>query len=258
MAAPVIANVQTRGPENRDAGEGTPIPKPTGLAEGDMLVVICVGTRTSDTPNNWSSPSGTWNEIYNEGQTRRRIKAWWKIADSADVAASTFTVPGTGQSGGCTAHGVAYRITGHNSAVIGAAASNSSSSWACGITPSAADSLIIFAMVSANSAGGGSTASYAIATDNPGVWNEQYDSFGNNGTNDILTAGAAAERAATTLTGDASCTITTFGASSSSAGLIAIAPLPAGPTGLKTVNGLAVASVKTMNGLAIGSVKTAI
>lgn len=228
------------------------IPKPTGLAVGDLMVAI-VHQKDVDTAT--CARTG-WTAIDTmDLNATSGDYAWtlWKIADSTDVAGSNFvfTLNRTAYVAGAI-----YRIDGHNASTpINAHAWNeqgsntTNHSVACSITPNVADTL--FLMGTFNS-GNTTNAGYAISTDNP-TWTEGYD-VGSAGAGRSF-ASAYADRSATSASGNAA--FTTAANDYSSATLIAIAPAtPVGPANLKTVNGLVKASVKTVNGLAIGSVKT--
>ena len=90
------------------------ITKPSGLSVGDLLIVLGgIGDRAQRTV---TAPSG-WERIYKmplDGYQASQgcTNAWWKIADSSDVAASNFTF--TIGSGSNTMALIAFRYTGHD------------------------------------------------------------------------------------------------------------------------------------------------
>lgn len=95
-----IENVQT-GAWN--ASTSVTITKPTGLAEGDLLLAFIAGIGGVDTPSGW-----TLETTYT--QSNVNVAVLWKIATSGDVAASDFTFT-TSSTGEDASAGVLYRIS---------------------------------------------------------------------------------------------------------------------------------------------------
>lgn len=147
------------------------ITKPTGLAAGDLMVAHLVlgdATATYATPSGWTV-AGTAQRSNVTYQT-----IMYKIADSADAAATDFTFTiGTSEPRA----GAILRISGFNpvqpidSIYSGAAENTVSPSFATGLTPTHASSLLI--MFTSNNVGR-NVSSQAIATSNPS-WTEAYD-----------------------------------------------------------------------------------
>lgn len=84
-------------------GVGGVFAKPTGLAVGDTMLAIMVAEATQ----NLASPAGWTTVGDSDTATYTKTRAFSKVADSSDVAASNFTFTGTDIRGG-----ILYRITG--------------------------------------------------------------------------------------------------------------------------------------------------
>lgn len=174
------------------------VPKPSGLAVGDLMVSMTRGTGFGSftPPSGWTLLSSTFNPF-------SFVYIHYKYADSGDVSASDFTWTDAGT--GAVAGGI-VRITGASpligSAVLaGAATNNANPSFATGVTPTRANNLLlifIMSMQNANESLGG----YAISTSNP-TWTESFDIV--MGTNESFSC-AWAVRPQTTSTGAWSCT----------------------------------------------------
>ena len=85
------------------------VPKPTGLAVGDLMVAFgaCVEVRTISAPAGWSVQADSVD-------SGARVYVWTKVADSGDTAASTFTFTVSG--GGYNSAEVAvHRVSGASS-----------------------------------------------------------------------------------------------------------------------------------------------
>jgi hypothetical protein len=180
------------------------ITKPTSLAAGDMLVAF-LSQRQS--PGSWTLPSG-WTQLAAiETPDNLDIRCFAKIADSDDAAATNFTFT-YNASQDC--QGILYRITGTfaSTANIYAISAVAASEVATdilraptGITPYAANSLLIMYLY-ANSEDGASNAfaDYAIENDNP-TWTERHDFHVIAGDDETRRGSATATRAAVTPTG---------------------------------------------------------
>lgn len=92
MAAPVVESVSNY---SWAANTSPVITKPTGLAEGDLMIAI-IGTVSSigntvavpSTPSGWT----LWSDAFYDGASdTHRLYGFYKVADSSDVAASNFT-----------------------------------------------------------------------------------------------------------------------------------------------------------------------
>ncbi len=180
------------------------IVKPAGLSVDDLMVAQVVtyvyGTAVT--------PPGSWTEIRQDFDgTVRDIRSalFWKIAVQADVDATdfTFTVGDEVNLGAITAW------TGHDSvtpinADNGQVNASSTTITSPGITPSVADcEILLFAGAATLVV---TTTGYALATDNPGTWNERYDQ-GTTAGRDISQAMASATRPETSATGNGTATV---------------------------------------------------
>lgn len=202
--------------------------KPTGLAVGDLMLAHITMRRE----RTLTAPSG-WAVVGSESRTISEVMTsaiYWKIADSADVLASSWTW--SWASGGNAENICAITaFTGVDTATpIGASggSTNSSNSTTisagAGITPTTANSMLT---IFGTAGGEGAISGYQIATSNPASWTEQYDQNTPLG-NDMTMAMASAIRAATTSTGAAQAT---FSLSRISIGhIVAINPGSSEPT----------------------------
>lgn len=223
-----FASVQTTNGLSADAGTIV-ITKPTSLAVGDLMVAHIFYQRAATmTPlTGWYNLAGTVDSATTVDDTQAmKASVQYKVADAGDVAASnftwTFTVDTTVARGGAI-----YRIIGQDlDTPIGAsnqtlAVGSATPSFAIGITPPVANSLLL--MLATSSEEGTAHASQAIVTSNP-TWTENYDLAGAAGR---VMSGATATRPQTTDTGNASFAVTTGTAGTdSTCFLIAISPEP--------------------------------
>lgn len=175
MAFPVLASSTTA------AGSGGVVSpaKPASLAVGDLMIGwACQQNNTSAT---MSPPSGSWTLIRSDSANTGGIfigSTYWKVADSADVAAASFAFTGNaGSSGGHTA-AILMRITGYGTTFVSNGNSNTPGSGAItttGVTPGIASLLIIL------TGGQGTTtrtiSGQAVANNNP-AWTEIQDFAG--------------------------------------------------------------------------------
>ena len=182
------------------------ITKPTGLAVGDLLVAVIFNSSSTacDTPSGWTV-------IRKTNGTTRNIDTFYIVATSTETAASNFTFVATG-SGSSRMSGGLLRISGF-AASTPVATSNgdatgitndSTPSYPITVTPSYAESLLIFANFTFSASGNDvSTSAQAITTSNPS-WTEAFDLFGG-----FIIGGAVAyaTRTEITATGNATCTL---------------------------------------------------
>jgi hypothetical protein len=108
------------------AAGGWTIPKPTGLAVGDLMVA-CLSTHGGSVT--LAGPAG-WDESIPEHNPSASVvitsSVWTKIADAADVAAANFAFTSTGSSRGAA---TISRWTGHDTTTpVEATATNPASS----------------------------------------------------------------------------------------------------------------------------------
>ncbi len=172
-----MPTVQSVGSLNyTDSVDGWTIPKPSGLAVGDLMVaLLAIGEETATV----TPPSG-WTLIQaNISVDDLGFHTYYKIADSGDAAASTFFFDSSDNSdevGGCI-----LRITGYDTA----SPINTSNkgqdtdipsgdfSISAAITPSRANCLLIMGFAGRNT--NVDIFDYFISTDNP-TWTERHDS----------------------------------------------------------------------------------
>lgn len=200
------------------------IPAPTGISIGDLLVILFFATDSANAASlaGWTVNSS--NNLNGNG-TAVRMSLLWKIADSGDVAASTFSPAWASNVNGRTA--IMLRITGANTSApittlaVDPTINGNSPTFNNTITPKA-NSLILFAV-------GGSLyqagiSGYAITTSNP-TWTEIYDSLDSvASSNAISIALASAIRSQSTATGNSSVTATVNGTGHMGGLIFSIAP----------------------------------
>lgn len=193
--------------------------KPASLAAGDLLIVIAYKL-TGTSPSSPTGGGGGWSVGRNIAGTSVDQKFFWKIADSSDVAASSFTL-GNGDS--AVYAGSIIRITGHDPTTP---ISSTSTDWpgqnttsttttpsftSLSVTPTIANSLLIFIGTSYNNSSNAmSWSSLSIATSNP-TWTEAFDVARSDGTERRAVTVYYATRAQTTATGTATGTVNTNG-----------------------------------------------
>ena len=181
------------------------ITKPSGLAEGDLMVAFIADSSYANVPD---TPSGWTKIVEHTGDLSMTITAFAKIASSGDAAAANFTF--THPNGSATLAGFLYRITGTLASVdnIYRVTSNTGTEpsadvfrFASGFTPSTANTLLIMAITGYSSAGGfdeSHASAYALETNDP-TWVERDDfAFG---VGNFLFSTATATRTQTTPTG---------------------------------------------------------
>ena len=175
--------------------------KPSGLAEGDMMIALL----TFDT--NGSDPITTeagWTQMY-YNTTGLRAAGFYKVADADDVAASNFTF--TYQSSITGSGGSLMRWSGVGQINAGSQtrinSSTNTPTFTTGVTPSVANSYLIFVYFSSYAH---TVSSYAITTDNP-TWTEITDIY--EAGPDMTMALAYASRPETSATGNFTCTTST-------------------------------------------------
>lgn len=188
----------TNGPAVTSVG----VTKPTGLAVGDLLFACISANGAAGNPG-LITPSG-WTALTGQVSDQCESNVFYKIADSSDVAASSFTFSTTSSSN--IVAGLLLRLSGHNP-LTPVAASNGTTGTSdtitiTGVTPTISDSVLV--QCGSASAGTSVTFSgYAVATSNPS-WTEQFDAIGDNNMRSYL---ATASRPEITATGNATVTI---------------------------------------------------
>lgn len=192
-----------------------------------------------------AQPSGwTTVQALSSGVGNDRLEVSYKVADSSDVAASTFSWTFSGSVGNSIMIGTIVRATnygfvdGSNSGTGAATASLSFS----GFTPTrASDLYIIFAGKTINTTNTPAISTYAIATSNP-TWTERVETTTTAGTYDCTLGVATATRPETTATGNVTVTSNDASNATDIAAIIAIAPRVDGSfsTGATKVNAYAI------------------
>ena len=219
------------------------IVKPSGLTVGDLMVAQVI-TRALYTA---ITDPADWTEIRQEidgSSAEIRQGLFWKIAGSGDVAASDFTFTcATGENKGAitawTGHDSGTPINAHNGAGI-----FNTAIVVSGITPSVADCVLCFfcGICDLDTVSG-----YAIATDNPASWDEEYELPYEAYANITM---AYASRPETSATGNA--TATCAGYERIVGQIIAIAP--EGWTLISHDKGVAAAAMSHKKGIAVASI----
>lgn len=194
------------------AGSGNPaystvIAKPSSLAVGDLMVAFIHNLGSSVTTPS-TVPSGfTLIRSQNHGfGTTSNISSYYKVADSGDVAASSFTW-GCSVTGGGVIIGELFRITGSTNTIDKSDSNNQGNTSSPGFSgdnlgPSYPNSLFLFDLGVHVTSGSADVNSYAMVTSNP-TWTEEVE----DGTGSIHFAIASAIRPETTATGNWSASI---------------------------------------------------
>lgn len=192
--------------------------KPTGLTVGDLMIAH-IAVNDEDTNNgSVTSPGGSWSLLISQVNSNSGMAGtvvFYKIATSGDVAASNFAFTNASGEGMGMAAAI-YRISGAGASPTAAGDNDDSKTgtmtFTNTITPSAANSLLLFLYTgTAGITPDGVISSYAITNDNP-TWDEKYDQnadlnafFGAGVGRYPIMSGAVATRTATTATGDSTC-----------------------------------------------------
>lgn len=188
-------------------GTSFTIPKPTGLAAGDIMVALIRfehgSAGTIATPTGWSAPQAQNNFATDSSAA----KVFVKIADAGDTAAANFTFSSDTSA---RRQGILMAFSNVGTTdVSNSGTTTDGSASSSGTTPNNKDFFLILVAGKGNGACSGMTAaSYAIATDNP-TWTELADISDNNaGGNGFGISAAYASRSQQTATGNATSTIT--------------------------------------------------
>lgn len=188
-----------------DTDASVTIAKPSGLAEGDLMVAFLSSSGLS---GGWATLSGWTSMGSYSGDFDHQVSVQAKIAAAGDVAASDFTF--THSSGSGHVEGIMYRVTGtfastaNITAIAGqAGADQGSEIWrhATGITVNTANSLLImFIHAVCSDSDTNDFTAYAIENSNPS-WTETHDIQDPGATNDERVGSAYATFASTGSTG---------------------------------------------------------
>lgn len=231
--AVAVQSVSTTAWTGVDTSNTLVVNKPSGTADGDLLIAHISGADQISGTNNISAPGG-WTTLGSQSagaSGSADLFVFYKIA-SSEGASYSFT----NQSGAnLLMAGAIYRIDGHGNApsiqiaLDGDDTADSTPTFTNTVTPLIANSLLLFLLTANDNAASGSVSGYSVTNDNP-TWTEQYDMYGDGdsyfgaGDGDGLMSGASAVRSAVTATGDSTCTLTTF-ANRSVGAIVVIPPL---------------------------------
>lgn len=201
-----IITVQSKTTSNWTSNSTLTVDKPSGTVDGDLLVaVICYDNAESmsTVPSGWTDMVNTTGASPVDTYTR----FYYKVASSEGSSWDWVL------SGAVVSAWVCLRIDGQKStgyadqSAASLVTSNSNTpSYTITITPTAANSLIVYAVTGKNDTAA-SSAGYAVVTSDP-TWTEQADLAATNGDGGRLLSVATANRPETSATGDASVTIT--------------------------------------------------
>lgn len=167
MAFPVVESSSTG---SVSGGSQSPASKPTGLAVGDAMICGVVSAAYSGNVPKTDPPDGTWTILESGPVTSSyKITSYWKIATSADVAASSFAFA-SGASDRVVY--ILIRISGTDGGTPILAANRGASTGtnfsSSGITPVTQPLLLqITGATNNNTSGSGTISSWAIANSNP-------------------------------------------------------------------------------------------
>lgn len=207
---------------------------------GNLMVLFMIDQRDGNPA--WQTPSG-----WSAGPNTTALSVFWKIAVGGE--SGSVTVTKNGSSGECG--GVMLLFSGADATTPILVSNVSASSLTVStMTPSVANTLWCWFAGSTDFSGsvGSAFSNYAMATNNP-TWTERDD----NGRAGQIAMGVATSTIRTQTTATGNCTASGSGAGQPRAIVFA---LQEQGTQIKTVDGLAKASVKTVDDLAIASVKT--
>ncbi len=163
-------------------GVGGVLTKPTGLTVGDTMVAIVVAETTADlaAPGSWTGAATLNTASY------AKSAVFYKVADSADVAAANFTFTGTNIRGG-----ILYRISG------AAIAENFVGTG----TPKATDGLVIIWGIAGDNDGSNTSFSgYSVTGGASPTFTERLDSSENTGLSTALGVADAVYTSAAAIT----------------------------------------------------------
>lgn len=208
------------GNTESNTGTSLTITKPSGLAEGDLMIAFLGGGQEN---KDWTASGWTLQDAYSEVGANSSVGCLYKVANSSDVAASNFTFTWSGTSAALTGH--LARITGTEttyyiySSDSGATTGNSSATYSFSVSIPETENdimLILFNGTRFISVADGSTkfGNYAVVTDDP-TWTERADSTVSNYGIGVATA----PRSALTDPGNWSLNINTSGNNGSHSGI---------------------------------------
>jgi len=155
-------------------GASINVAKPAGLAVGDLMIAQMVADDLTPIPT--ITPPAGWTTKDSQAVTTILLGVLYqKVADAADVAASTFTFSTTGQGlvGGIIAISNPDPVTLIDQ-VNGSNGTSGTVITTSGITPTRADDIMLIFGYYGNSSPSRTFSGYSIATTNP-TWTEIYD-----------------------------------------------------------------------------------
>lgn len=168
-------------------GGNVTVVKPTGLAEGDMMIAGVAAEVDGPGSNSWATPSG-WTAIASGGSgvsvNNTVFACFGKIATAGDVAASNFTFEGSGTMNNSL--GVILRMTSDNgfaSIASNIAGQGAHFNWhdthtltSSGITTKSSSGVLLIFIASEKADGDVDFTGYAVTNNNPS-WTEQQDLY---------------------------------------------------------------------------------
>jgi len=181
MATPVIQSSNTQTGQNVSS---LVITKPTGLAEGDLLVAALAMHDANDNNRTFSTPSG-WTLATNSttGASAYLVRTviFYKEADSSDVAASDFTFT-IAASSVYVAVGYLARIDGHvpvSPITVSESDSDNtlsaSPSFTTALTPDIPENSLLFFVIASSDSDVGTETVSGYASTPSATWTEQAD-----------------------------------------------------------------------------------
>ena len=181
--------------DNNNGATSITVTKPTGLAVGDLMVAVISFSRETGSNPVIATASG-WAAAATQSNTGMSASIQFKIADSADVAASNFTFSTSSGSGSpaagilrCTGHSPANTLEGSFGGSDVAPGTDNVISFSGTGTVRVANCLVVMAFSASDTSGGtnGNTSGYTTTPST--TFTELYDHNGG-GTQRILNAGA--------------------------------------------------------------------
>lgn len=221
-----VALVSTSTRAMSNSSDTVTLTKPSGTADGDLLLVGIGADRGSVTLN--TVPSG-WTELESNGGSES-LAVYYKVASSEGASWDWVF------SGNTYCAGIAIRVIGNFDlgtypivSTTDSTTNNSTPTYSPGVTPNIASSLL--AIFSFSGTAGSAHTSQAITTNNP-TWTERIDTASGN----FVFSCATAIRPETTATGDYSLTVTGGSASTDSNGVLLSIGAPDPTVNLSAIN----------------------
>ena len=146
--------------------------KPSGLVIGDLMLLVLSTSRAATLPSGFTEIIGTAVRTVS-------LNYSYKIATSADVAASDFTYTTATNAITC---GMIYRLSGaseitlNDSFLIEEGGGSGSPSEATSLTPLVTDTLLIMALSTYDASNNVNTSAYTVTGGTNPTWTERIDS----------------------------------------------------------------------------------